>query len=130
MGMIKSSKIGDEVAPLEVEEQPQAKMMELEDLDDLLQAIVSMDNHDLHVYHMKRGEEHLYLVWFVIHDFYTLNGLPLVIFVRLFQEPTRFIKYKPDSGKIEFVDKVEEPSAAYIKVIKVKQLPFCLDLTL
>lgn len=116
------------MASIELGDLPQAKAMELEELDDILQMMVSLSNHDLSLHHIERNGVHIYLVWIVIHDFYKLNGLPLIIYVQTNHEPTRFIKYKPDMGKIEFVDKIEESSAAYIKIIKVKHLPFCLDL--
>jgi hypothetical protein len=128
MAIIKNAKIGESLAGLNVDELPQAKSMELEELDDLLKMLVSLDNHDLSLHHIERNGQHIYLVWIVIHDFYNLNGLPLIIFVRTPHKPTRFIKYKPGEGKTEFVDKVEESSAAYVKLIKVKELPFCLDL--
>ena len=128
MAIIKNSKIEELADSVKLEALPQAKSMELEELDDLLQMMVSLNNHDLSLHHIERNGQHIYLVWIVIHDFYSLNGLPLIIYVRTNHEPTRFIKYKPDRGITEFVDKVEESSAAYVKIIKVKQLPFCLDL--
>ncbi|MHA1278022.1 MAG: hypothetical protein ACTSQI_01540 [Candidatus Helarchaeota archaeon] len=128
MAIIKNAKIEESLAKLSIDELPQAKSMELEELDDILKMLVSLDNHDLSLHHIERDSQHIYLVWIVIHDFYNLNGLPLIIFVRTPHEPTRFIKYKPSEGKTEFVDKVEESSAAYIKIIKIKELPFCLDL--
>ncbi len=109
------------------EDIPRAKTMELAELEDLLQMVVSMSTTP-EVYHLKRNEEHIYLVWIVIHDFYHLNGLPLVIYARTEKEPTRFMKYRPDLGELAFVNKVAESSAAYIKIIKIKRLPFCLDL--
>ncbi|MFX1293563.1 MAG: hypothetical protein ACFFD2_01705 [Promethearchaeota archaeon] len=126
---IMSSDIEELSQAKELKEFPQAKMLELEDLEDLLQMTVSANNPDLHLYYLERNSEHLYLIWIVIHDFYNLNGLPLVIFVRTNKEPNRFIKYKPDSGKFNFVDKIEESSAAYIKILKIKQLPICLNLS-
>ena len=125
---VKDSKVSDAMMPLEVGELPQARKMELEGLEDILKMMVSINNQDMTLHHLERNGEHLYLVWIVIHDFYNLNGLPLVIFVRTDKEPTRFIKFRPESGKICFVDKIEESSAAYIKIVKIKQLPFCLDL--
>lgn len=119
-------KVGHPTAPLDTSELPQAKFLELEELDDLIQLITS--NQDQTIYYLERNGEHLYLIWIVIHDFYYLNGLPIVIFVRTNHEPTRFIKCRPDLGKIDFVDTVQESSAGYIKIIKIKQLPFCLDL--
>ncbi|MHA1267388.1 MAG: hypothetical protein ACTSRS_19280 [Candidatus Helarchaeota archaeon] len=56
----------------------------------------------------------------VIHDYYNLNGLLLVTFMRINQELTRFIKYKPNLGTDVFMSKVAESSAAYIKKIKIK----------
>ncbi len=111
-------------------ELPPAKMLELEDLEDLLLMTVSTDNPNPHLYHLECNGEHLYLVWIVIHDFYHLNGFPLVIFVRTEIAPNRFIKFRPDSGIFSFVDKVQESSSAYIKIIKIKRLPFCLDLAI
>ena len=128
MDVVKKAKIGHSMPTLDVNELPQAKFLELEELEDLLQLITS--NTDQTVYHLERNGEHLYLIWIVIHDFYNLNGLPIVIFVRTNQAPTRFIKCRPDLGKIDFVNKVLEATAAYIKIIKIKELPFCLDLTL
>ncbi len=113
---------------LDINELPQAKKMELEDLEDLLQMIVSINNTDLSLYHLERNGKHIYLVWITLHDYYNLNGLPLVIFVRTTKKPARFIKYRPDLGEINFVEKVEEASAAYVKIVKIKQLPLCLDL--
>ncbi|MHA1651840.1 MAG: hypothetical protein ACTSYB_16735 [Candidatus Helarchaeota archaeon] len=126
---VNDPKIDQVIALPGLEELPQAEKLELAELDDLLQMVVSINNTDLSLYYLKKNGEHLYLVWIVIHDFYTLNGLPLVIFVRTDIEPNRFIKYRPDTGTIDFVDKIQESSAAYIKIIKIKQLPFCLDLT-
>ncbi len=128
MDIVKKAKVGHSIAPLDVNELPQAKFLELVELGDLLQLITN--NQDQTIYHLERNGEHLYLVWIVIHDFYQLNGLPIVIFVRTEHEPTRFIKCRPDLGKIEFVNKVLESTAAYIRIIKIKQLPFCLDVTL
>jgi len=134
---VKNAEIEQLITPPEIgelpeikksQELPSAKMLELEDLEDLLLMNVSANNPDPHLYHLESNGEHLYLVWIVIHDFYHLNGLPLVIFVRTDVEPNRFIKYRPDSGKFSLVDKVQESSAAYIKIIKIKRLPFCLDL--
>ena len=107
---------------------PQVRVLEFEELEDLLQMIVSNTNEDMHVYHVERNEEHLYFNWIVLHDFYHFNGVPIVVVVRSDKPPTRFIRFRPDMGKIDFVNKVDEPSAAYIKILKVKQLPFCLDL--
>jgi len=128
MDIVNKTKFDHPIIPLEVGELPQAKVLELEELEDLLQLITS--NQDQTLYHLERNGDHLYLIWIVIHDFYNLNGLPLVIFVRTDQEPTRFIKCRPDLGRIDFVDRVGEASAAYVKIIKIKQLPFCLDLTI
>ncbi|NVM55862.1 MAG: hypothetical protein HWN66_19335 [Candidatus Helarchaeota archaeon] len=126
MDIINKTKFEQPMIPLELGELPQAKFLELEELEDLLQLTTSNQDHTL--YHLGRDGDHFYLIWIVIHDFYNLNGLPIVIFVRTNQEPTRFIKYRPDLGKIAFVEKVQESSAAYIRLIKIKQLPFCLDL--
>jgi hypothetical protein len=130
MDILNNSKIEHTEMPLELGDLPQPKIIEVEDLEDLLQMAVSRSNGDLELYHLERNSEHLYFVWIVIHDFYSLNGLPLVIFVRKSEKPTRFIKFRPDLGTIHFVDKIEEASAAYIKIIKIKNLPFCLDLSL
>lgn len=126
---VNNSKIEDSVMPLEARDLPQAQLLELVELEDLLQMIISNQNPDLAIYHIERGGDHLYLIWIVIHDFYSLNGLPLVIFVRTNQKPTRLIKFRPDLGRINFVEKVEESSAGYIKIVKIKQLPFCLELS-
>ena len=126
MDIVNKTKFEHPMIELDADELPQAKFLELVELEDLLQLITS--NPEQTLYHLERNGEHLYLVWIVIHDFYQLNGLPIVIFVRTNQEPTRFIKCRPDLGRIHFVDKIEESSAAYIKIIKIKQLPFCLDL--
>ena len=132
---VNKAEIGRPLAAIDVDEMfsnkevdiPQAKTMELEDLEDLLQMVVSMSTAP-EVYHIEREGEHSYLVWIVIHDYYKLNGLPLVIFVRTDLKPARFIKYRPSMGNLAFVSRVEESSSAYIKVIKIKRLPFCLDL--
>jgi len=106
---------------------PQVRVLEFEELEDLLQMIVSNTNEDMHVYHVERNE-HLYFNWIVLHDFYHFNGVPIVVVAKSDKPPTRFIRFRPDLGKIDFVNKVDESSAAYIKILKVKQLPFCLDL--
>ena len=126
MDILNKTKFEPPLIPLEAGELPQARSIELEELEDLLQLTVS--NQDQTLYHLKRGEDHLYLIWIVIHDFYNLNGLPMVIFVRTAHPPTRFIKCRPDLGRMDFVDKIQESSAAYIRIIKIKELPFCLDL--
>jgi hypothetical protein len=114
----------------DIEFLPSARLLELEDLEDLLLMTVSPTNTDPHLYYLNHNGIHFYLVWIVIHDFYNLNGLPLVIFVRTDKEPNRFIKYKPESGEFEFIEKIKEPSAAYIKILRIKQLPSCLDVAL
>ncbi len=133
---VKNSELEQFITPPEIGELPEtkipnelpsAKLLELEDLEDLLLMTVSQNNPDPHLYHIECNGKHMYLVWIIIHDYYQLNGLPLVIFVRTDNEPNRFIKYRPDSGKIEFTKRIEESSAAYVKIIKIKQLPFCLD---
>ncbi|MHA1266191.1 MAG: hypothetical protein ACTSRS_13240 [Candidatus Helarchaeota archaeon] len=126
MDLVKKSKVNGSFMSFKVEEFPQARAMELKELEDLLQLIIS--NQDQTLYHLERSNEHIYLKWIVIHDFFELNGLPIVLFVRTNLPPTRFIKCRPDLGKIDFVDKIYESSAAYIKIIKIKQLPFCLDI--
>jgi hypothetical protein len=126
MDIVKKSKVESPVMEFQADNLPKAREMELADLEDLLQVMIA--NQDQTVYHLERDGEHIYLKWIVIHDFFTLNGLPIVIFARDTREPNRFIKCRPDLGKIDFVDKIQESSAAYIRVIKIKQLPFCLDL--
>jgi hypothetical protein len=128
MDVVNKSKVEQPMVSIEVGDIPQVRVLEFEELEDLLQMIVSNTNQDLQVYHLERNEEHLYFNWIVLHDFYTLNGLPLVVVARSNKEPARFIRFRPDLGKIDFVNKVDESSAAYIKVLKIKQLPFCLDL--
>jgi len=128
MDVVNKSKVEQPMVSVEVGDIPQVRVLEFEELEDLLQMIVSNTNQDLQVYHLERNEEHLYFNWIVLHDFYTLNGLPLVVVARSNKEPARFIRFRPDLGKIDFVNKVDESSAAYIKVLKIKQLPFCLDL--
>jgi len=128
MDSINKSKVEQPMVSFEVGDIPQVRVLEFEELEDLLQMIVSNTNQDLHVYHLERGEEHLYFNWIVLHDYYTLNGVPIVVVARVRDKaPTRFIRFRPDLGKIDFVDKIDESSAAYIKILKVKQLPFCLD---
>ena len=122
--------IAHSIIQRDIELLPAARMLELEDLEDLLLMTVSPSNTDSHLYYLNHNGIHLYLVWIVIHDFYNLNGLPLVIFVRTDKEPARFIKYKPESGEFAFVEKIKEPSAAYIKILRIKQLPSCLNLAL
>lgn len=130
MDLINKSKVDQPMVPFEVGEIPQVRVLEFEELEDLLQMIVSNTNQDLQVYHLERNEEHLYFNWMILHDFYALNGLPIVVVARSDKAPARFIRFRPDLGRIDFVDKVDESSAAYIKVLKIRQLPFCLDLTL
>jgi len=129
MDITNKQRIEQPILPMEAGDIPQVRILEFEELEDLLQMIVSNTNQDLHVYHLERNEEHLYFNWIVLHDFYQLNGVPIVVVVRVRDKPpTRFIRFRPDMGKIDFVNKVDESSAAYIKILKVKQLPFCLDL--
>jgi len=76
------------------------------------------------IYHVRKNTHILcgllLAVASVIHDYYNLNGLLLVTFMRINQELTRFIKYKPNLGTDVFMSKVAESSAAYIKKIKIK----------
>jgi len=130
MDLINKSKAEQPMVSLEVGDIPQVRVLEFEELEDLLQMIVSNTNQELQVYHLERNEEHFYFNWIVLHDFYALNGLPIVVVARFNKEPARFIRFRPDLGKFDFVNKVDESSAAYIKVLKIKQLPFCLDLAL
>ncbi|MDD1776701.1 MAG: hypothetical protein LUQ65_00925 [Candidatus Helarchaeota archaeon] len=130
MDITNKQRIEQPILSIEAGDIPQVRVLEFEELEDLLQMIVSNTNEAMHVYHVERNEEHLYFNWIVLHDFYHFNGVPIVVFVRVRDKaPTRFIRFRPDMGKIDFVNKVDEPSAAYIKILKVKQLPFCLDLT-
>jgi len=129
MDITNKQRIEQPILSMEAGDIPQVRVLEFEELEDLLQMIVSNENHDMHVYHVERNEEHLYFNWIVLHDFYHFNGVPIVVVVRVRDRPpTRFIRFRPDMGKIDFVNKVDESSAAYIKILKVKQLPFCLDL--
>ena len=129
MDITNKQRIEQPILSMEAGDIPQVRVLEFEELEDLLQMIVSNTNEAMHVYHVERNEEHLYFNWIVLHDFYQFNGIPIVVVVRVRDKPpTRFIRFRPDMGKIDFVNKVDESSAAYIKILKVKQLPFCLDL--
>jgi len=133
MDITNKQRIEQPILSMEAGDIPQVRVLEFEELEDLLQMIVSNTNEAMHVYHVERNPgflcgTHLYFNWIVLHDFYHFNGVPIVVVVRTDKPPTRFIRFRPDMGKIDFVNKVDESSAAYIKILKVKQLPFCLDL--
>ena len=109
---------------------PAAKKMELEGLEDLINLISSVMSNDFSLYHYKCKDLHIYFVYVVIHDFYNYRGIPLLIYAETDVKPNLYLKYRPDRNpQITMTNKVEEASAAYVKIIRVKKLPSCLGIS-
>ncbi|MHA1309311.1 MAG: hypothetical protein ACTSQO_00160 [Candidatus Helarchaeota archaeon] len=107
---------------------PRAKSMELEGLEDLINLISTVMVNNFSLYHYKQNDRHIYFVYVVIHDFYNFRGIPLLIYTFSDYEPDLFLKYQPNRNPIiKMTSKFEDANAVYIKIIKVKKLPQCLN---
>ena len=108
---------------------PQAQKMELEGLEDLINLITSVSSNDCSLYHYSLDDTHIYFVYVIIHDFYTYRGIPVLIYTTSEIEPDLYLKYQPNHNhEITMTDKFLDASAIYIKIIKVKKLPECLEI--
>ncbi|MBD3226707.1 MAG: hypothetical protein GF329_00840 [Candidatus Lokiarchaeota archaeon] len=115
----------------EPSEIPKAQKMELTDLKDLIHLITSVMGNDFSIYHYETEETNVYFVYVIIHDFYYLRGVPVLIFTQSDLAPDLYLKYQPNRNpSIEMTNRFENASASYIKIIKVKTLPECLDISL
>ncbi|MHA1269140.1 MAG: hypothetical protein ACTSPY_05075 [Candidatus Helarchaeota archaeon] len=107
-----------------------SQKMELEGLEDLINLISSVMSNDFSIYHYNLDEKHIYFVYVVIHDFYNLRGVPVLIYVKSDISPGLFLKYQTNRiPTIKMTNKFEDASAVYIKIIKVKSLPDCLEIS-
>lgn len=110
---------------------PKAQRMELQGLEDLINLIISVMGNDFSIYHYATDETNVYFVYVIIHDFYYLRGIPVLIFTQSDLQPDLYLKYQPTrKPHIEMTDSFENASASYIKIIKVKSLPECLDISI
>ena len=109
---------------------PQAEKMELESLDDMVNLICSIINNDYSMYYIKHNDAHIYFVYVVIHDYFNYRGIPVLIYTVSDISPKLYLKYQPiRQAGIKMTDKFEDANATYIKIIRVKKLPKCLDIS-
>ncbi|MHA1231674.1 MAG: hypothetical protein ACTSPQ_13590 [Candidatus Helarchaeota archaeon] len=128
------SKIIDQVqTPIleKTDEIPIPQKMELVDLEDLINLISSTFNENPSIYHCEIENFHVYFIYVVIHDYYHYRGIPLLIYAKSDLAPSLYLKYQISrEPNIKMTNKFEDANAFYIKIVRVKKLPDCMDISI
>lgn len=107
-----------------------AEQIEVETLNDLVSMVIDWNEQKVgSLYYMMLNGYDYYFTWIIIHDYYTLRGIPLIIYVRTKNAPpSKYILYNIKKEEITFSDRIQiDPGVLGLKIIKLKTIPSFLS---